>query len=455
MAAEWQMGAEAAYAGRAMRDAPGSTGAARNPSRTRGARIDPPTPRAALHQLATLRTIAATGQIAAVVGSVALGVSLPVVSMLLVSGIVLAMNAATWARLRAPGEPTQAAVAASLAFDLVAFTALLFLSGGASNPFSLLFVLHAVLIALFLGPRHAALGVALAVLCYAALRGLHLPLAMNGGGRVPDELLGFGHSVSLVLTSTITAWFVARIVRVLRDQARLLSESAQQALRDDAVMRVAALAAGAAHGCDTHDDGRRCQGDRASRRLAVDTARRLGAERANRDMSRDARDIDGGRGSRRRSRRRPRAPRSIPRFDRRPVPGIASRGERALRFEGARAAVEIFADQALRQALLSLLDNAVDASPRDVSFSAERQGDLLGLCIADRGPGVKAAYIDKLGRTFLTTKPPGKGVGLGLVLAARAIERLGGTVAWRNQPEQGLRVDVELPLDRLQLERQA
>jgi C4-dicarboxylate-specific signal transduction histidine kinase len=58
----------------------------------------------------------------------------------------------------------------------------------------------------------------------------------------------------------------------------------------------------------------------------------------------------------------------------------------------------------------------------------------------------------KLGRTFFTTKPPGKGTGLGVVLASRAIERLHGTLCWEDRPGGGTRVKVMLPMASLSLE---
>jgi signal transduction histidine kinase len=103
-------------------------------------------------------------------------------------------------------------------------------------------------------------------------------------------------------------------------------------------------------------------------------------------------------------------------------------------------------------ALLALLNNAVDASPKDVRFAGYREGDALRLSIADRGSGLPAGDQGKLGRTFFTTKPPGKGTGLGVVLASRAVERLGGTLRWENRSGGGTRVEVMLPLASLSLE---
>jgi len=67
-------------------------------------------------------------------------------------------------------------------------------------------------------------------------------------------------------------------------------------------------------------------------------------------------------------------------------------------------------------------------------------------CPSRPGAGLPDGARDKLGRVFYSTKPRGKGTGLGLVLAADAVRRLGGTLQFANRPGGGTRVDVRIPL---------
>ena len=78
--------------------------------------------------------------------------------------------------------------------------------------------------------------------------------------------------------------------------------------------------------------------------------------------------------------------------------------------------------QSLRQAILILLNNAADASPHHVDIDGRWDGESLQLTVGDRGSGVRARPLGKLGRSFFTTKPPGQGTGLGLVLTASTRE---------------------------------
>jgi len=74
----------------------------------------------------------------------------------------------------------------------------------------------------------------------------------------------------------------------------------------------------------------------------------------------------------------------------------------------------------------------------------------LELMVCDRGTGIPTAKLTQLGRAFFTTKPPGKGTGLGLVLTMSTVERLGGSVNWSNQPEGGACARMRVPLSSLQ-----
>jgi two-component system sensor histidine kinase RegB len=418
---------------------------------------DPIALRTGVRQLMVLRAIATGGQAAAIAAAWYLGVSLPLAGMAVVVAALIALNAFVWLRLRGPRAASRAEIAAYLALDLAAFTVLLFLSGGAANPFSLLFVLHAVVMALLLSPAAAACGAAVAIACFIVLTQAFVPMRQDSGEPLGAGLLAFGHWTSLALAAGVTAWFVIRIVAALREHDRLLAQAAQRALRDEAVLRVGALAAGAAHELATPlttmavvvGEIALHAGTPELKRDAEVLAGQIGICRETIGNMMAAAGHAGAVGGGRER---------LDRF----LESIAARC-RATRPEAnimcewgaGLCASEIFAEQSLRQALLSLLNNAVDASPADVRFAGARQAHELRLSIADRGQGLPEGELDKLGRTFFTTKPRGQGAGLGLVLAARAVERLGGTLGWKKRPGGGMCAEVVLPWNALSLEERA
>jgi two-component system, NtrC family, sensor histidine kinase HydH len=100
----------------------------------------------------------------------------------------------------------------------------------------------------------------------------------------------------------------------------------------------------------------------------------------------------------------------------------------------------------LRQVLVNLVDNAVHAvgATGEVSIRGEVRGDELVLAVEDTGPGVDPTIRTRLFEPLITTKATG--IGLGLPLVRRIVERHGGTVAYEPPATGGARFVVRLPL---------
>ena len=84
----------------------------------------------------------------------------------------------------------------------------------------------------------------------------------------------------------------------------------------------------------------------------------------------------------------------------------------------------------LGQVINSLITNAIEAmSPRGKLAITSRLAEhrQVEVCVIDTGAGIKAADIAAVVKPFHTTKA--KGLGLGLPLAKRIVERYGGTLA--------------------------
>jgi two-component system sensor histidine kinase RegB len=105
--------------------------------------------------------------------------------------------------------------------------------------------------------------------------------------------------------------------------------------------------------------------------------------------------------------------------------------------------------RAVSQALRSLITNAQDASPPNatVVVVVRREGSILSISIRDRGGGIPAEVLARIGEPFFTTKAPGRGMGLGLFLARAVIEGVGGTLQIDSSAGAGTEVSVRLPTD--------
>ncbi|EAU64486.1 signal transduction histidine kinase [Stigmatella aurantiaca DW4/3-1] len=105
------------------------------------------------------------------------------------------------------------------------------------------------------------------------------------------------------------------------------------------------------------------------------------------------------------------------------------------------------------QVMVNLLLNAADAvdqvrplRPPRISVRALRVEEGVHLLVEDNGPGIPPEVLPRLFQPFFTTKPPGKGTGLGLALCWQYIARAGGTLHAENRAEGGARFVLKLPL---------
>lgn len=107
----------------------------------------------------------------------------------------------------------------------------------------------------------------------------------------------------------------------------------------------------------------------------------------------------------------------------------------------------------LKQVLLNLVLNAVEASPNgsEVQIMARFDGALdrgghVSICVVDEGPGIPAEDQEKIFEPFFTTRE--KGSGLGLAIAANIMQQLGGTLTAENNTTRGMRFCITLPVRR-------
>lgn len=100
---------------------------------------------------------------------------------------------------------------------------------------------------------------------------------------------------------------------------------------------------------------------------------------------------------------------------------------------------------ALRQIVVNLLQNAFDAveevDARAVTLRTSSERGRVRIEVEDSGTGVADAVRERVFEPFVTTKAPGRGTGLGLYIARRLTEEMGGTLLL----EGSSRFVVELP----------
>jgi two-component system, NtrC family, sensor kinase len=114
---------------------------------------------------------------------------------------------------------------------------------------------------------------------------------------------------------------------------------------------------------------------------------------------------------------------------------------------------EILADgDQLRQVLLNLVTNALDAMPEGGQLSLrtcpvfdDRGMTGVQVQIADTGPGIPSEDLRRIFDPFFTTKGPGQGTGLGLAICQRIVKAHQGSLEVKSRKGQGTTVLMTLP----------
>jgi signal transduction histidine kinase len=105
---------------------------------------------------------------------------------------------------------------------------------------------------------------------------------------------------------------------------------------------------------------------------------------------------------------------------------------------------------ALYQVLTNLIRNALDASQGQrsaVLISLDRVGEDLHLAVRDTGQGITAEHLPRIFDRGFTTKPPGKGSGIGLAVVKEITEAMfGGTVRVDSRVGEGTTFTLILPI---------
>jgi signal transduction histidine kinase len=106
----------------------------------------------------------------------------------------------------------------------------------------------------------------------------------------------------------------------------------------------------------------------------------------------------------------------------------------------------------LQQALLTVIDNGLKFSPMGglLRISAEVDGAMARIMIADDGPGVMPDDLPRIFDAYYQSEPSRQrgGNGLGLALARWVTEQHGGTISATNRPKGGCGIVFSLPLER-------
>lgn len=390
---------------------------------------------------------------------------LPLTYIFILLAVWIVVSIATWLRLRSPKRVSDRNLLAQLSIDVLMLSALLALSGGPANPLTALYLPTLAMTAAALPALHVWTLTLSCIAAYSLLWKISLPLTVEDVERATQMHL-IGMWLTFTAAAILIAGFVAHMTKALRERERQLAHSREQTLRDERIVALGNLAAGAAHELGT-----------PLATMAVLTGELLHDTQASPALHTDlnllAEQIKAckhiiSRLSAHAGITRPEGGKAI-QIDHwleqlvahwqnlRPQLAVhleINSPNNSSNVQKLQAAPLIFAETTLEQALLNLFNNAADANlaamqSGAIEIQAHWLENQLNIDILDRGHGIDPQQLHRVGQEFFSTRS--EGIGIGLVLAHAALERHGGQIQLHSRDGGGTRTHIMLPLHSLQI----
>lgn len=344
---------------------------------------------------------------------------------------------------------------AQLAFDVLQIGGLIYLTGGASNPFLVMLIGPVVLAAATLSMRTVIALAALAILIALGLAFVSWP---EPWAPATDGGVGLGHRLGVASAAAFGVVLIAGYVRQAAEEAARMSlalDVTQAVLaREQRLSALGALAAAAAHELGTplatisivskemlREATTAEQKEDAT--LLVSQAERCREILRRLTETPDAQDVVHERMSLLQLVHEIIEPHATAREVR--VEAIVT-GATGV------AAPDIWRLPELLHAMTSFVENAVDFAASEVLVTARFDKDTISIEVRDDGPGFAPEILSKLGEPYVTTRPAAEGsrsghvgMGLGFFISKTLLERTGAEVKFQNGRPRGAVVSARWP----------
>jgi two-component system sensor histidine kinase RegB len=345
-------------------------------------------------------------------------------------------------------------IAAWLMLDVVLLTIVLYFTGGAHNPLTMLYLLYVALAVILLPAAGAWFIAALTVGAFALLfESPHMLVAQDGRHLCSDMDFHLkGMVFGLGMAGAGVVYFISSLNRALGLKHRELEQIREQMQEQRTLVEMSAVAATVAHELATPLGTIAVIGDDLK---AIACENGCGAQ-----LREDARLIDDS------IQRCRRALELVGQMEAKPLADASERihAEAFLKrislyltkeelsrvvlpeTSGAAGLVSV----PLRELVIMvsiLIRNALDASEPESAIQIQWRGDASTVTIEveDEGEGMEASVRERASEPFFTTKASGEGIGLGLYLVRLFAERHGGHLRIDSDPGRGSRVAIGLP----------
>ncbi|MCK6394656.1 ATP-binding protein [Zoogloea sp.] len=409
----------------------------------------PSSPVDALRRLINLRWLSISSMLLVVVlVPWLLDIPIPARALLPVAGALVLINLLSLLRVGGLRDVHPAELFLQLSADLAAWSVFLYYTGGATNPLiSLLLPLVAIGAATLTAPFAWAMA-ALAVAAYSVLWDFNEQLDIYDSGLAVHWHLA-GMWLTFALSAGVIVWYVVRMTAAIRSRDLALAEAREARLRNERIVALGNLAAGAAHELGTPLGTMAILAGELARNPSLDDEVRADAELL-REQVGNCKAILAGLTLRAGSLRAEGG--EVLATDQW-LRGIIERWRRlrphvplTTTCQCGDPAPRLVADATLEQAIHNIINNAADVSPNGVECEVGVEEAQIVVRVLDRGPGLPPGFRPGPERPLDGNSD---GLGIGLLLAFDAVERCSGSIAFSPRPGGGTIATLTLPLSAL------
>jgi len=404
--------------------------------------------------LVTLRWAAIIGQsLALLVVSFVLEFDYPRIACAIAIIAAIGVNLIVTLRLPLDRRVSNFEAYMQLGFDTWQLSSLLWLTGGITNPFSILFLAPIVTAATTLS-RWVVLSLgAMALALSFGLVFFHLPLPWSPAGSFDlPYIFEIGIWMAIFVGSTFTSLYAWRTTRESRRMAFALAATESMLATEQKLSALGGLAAAAAHELGTPLATIQVVAKEMSRE--VDASSSLGQDAAlilsQSQRCRDILEQLSRRGDEGDMYHDVLSPEGL--LEEVAEPYIGRDKDIIITCNG-RGIDPILKRQAeLLYALKNYIDNAVDFAKSRVELSAHWDPETVTIFVDDDGSGFDPSLKGHLGQPYASARQRPRtagGLGLGLFISGQLVERTGGKVRYSRSPLGGARVETKWPRDSL------
>jgi two-component system sensor histidine kinase RegB len=413
--------------------------------------------------LVTLRWMVVAGEaLLLLVVALGFGFQAPYALCFAVVGVAAWLNLLTG--VASPGQRVfgDREAAAQLLVDILQISVLIFLTGGAGNPFMLMLIAPVTLAAATLPLRYVlALG-AFAAVISVGLVVVYMPLS-EASGVFATLPLGYrmGAALAVVAGIALTAGYVRQAAVESARMALALDVTQAVLAREQRLSALGALAAAAAHELGTPLATIAIVAKEMVREAPTptvkDDAELLVAQAARcREILRRLTDAPDAASDALHERL------SLRQLVQEVIePHAEAKGVRVEAIVAGAPGVKTPAIRRMPEithAFTSFVENAVDFARSEVLVSARFDADWVSMEVRDDGPGFAPEILAKLGEPYVTTRPGAEGsrtghigMGLGFFISKTLLERSGALVTFQNARPHGAVVSARWPRARIEV----